>query len=358
MTDETAAPSGGNDIAVIEAPADTGADLSISQAARALASARHRKPEATESIAESAETATAEPELAQANPESPEEGTTEGDQEAEPAKPAIDPPKSWTKDLHEHWASLDPVLQERIVARDREDQAAIKRAFNEAADERNAVKAEREAAEKVRQQYEAKLPELMKQIHQQGPFSDIKSQDDADALAQNDPFRYLQWDAYQKRLAGVAAEAREVEVRQTQERQSQWMQHVQKENEIAAEYIPELADKTKGPALTQRAAERLNELGFKPEELNDLASGKQKLSIYDHRIQRLIFSDLKLSDIQKAPKAVAAKPVPPVQRPGTARPQSQAASDKTQALTRQLETSGSIKDAVALRALQSQRRAS
>lgn len=352
MTDETSAPAGGEAIAVITPAADTGADLSISQAARALATARHRKPESTEPTAESAEPATAENELPeQGNAESPEAGTISEDQAPEPAKPAIDPPKSWTKDLHEHWASLDPVLQERIVARDREDQAAIKRAFNEAADERKAVKAEREAAEKVRQQYEAQLPGVMQALQdaQNGAFADIRTVDDVTKLANEDPFRYLQWQAHQTKLQAVNAELERAKGEQSRAVQTQWAQHVQKENELAAEYIPDLADKVKGPALTQRVAtELLPELGFKDSELADLASGKQKLSIYDHRVQRLLADAVKLRDIQSAKTTAAAKPLPPVQRPGTAKPAVSANSERIQALTNTLNNSGSLKDAAAL----------
>ena len=127
---------------------------------------------------------------------------------------------------------------------------------------------------------------------------------------------------------------------------------------LAAELIPDLADKDKGPALRQRAADRLSELRFKPEELSALASGKEKLSLYDHRIQQLIFSDLMLSDIQKAAKSVAAKPLPPVQKPGTARA-GNAASEELQNLTRQFHATGDLKIAQQLRALQvsSRRRA-
>jgi hypothetical protein len=295
--------------------------------------------------------------LAQANPESPE-GTTEGDKETEPAKPAIDPPKSWTKDLHDHWNTLDPVLQERIVARDREDQAAIKRAFNEAADERKAVKAEREAAEKSRQQYEAQLPALMQSLQdaQQHSFADIRTVADVEKLQAEDPFRFQAWQVQQMKLQAAHAENERVNRDKAQAQHTEWASHVQKENELAAEYIPELADKVKGPALTQRAAERLGELGFKPEELNDLASGKQKLSLYDHRLQRLIFSDLKLAEIQSAKAVVAAKPLPPVQKPGTSRPAGSAVSERVQALDSKLTNTGSIKDAAALlRAMRSRR---
>lgn len=354
MTDETGAPAGGDAIAVVEAPADTGADLSVSQAARALAAARH-KPKDTAPV-EQLQADPVEPtELAQANAESSETETASEDQVDEPAKPAIDPPKSWTKDLHEHWGNLDPVLQERIVARDREDQIAIKRAFNEAADIRRATEAVQKAAEEARQKYEAQLPSVMQALQdaQNGAFADIRTVDDVTKLANEDPFRYLQWQAHQTKLQAVNAEMERANREHQTKAQSAWTDHVQKESELAAEYIPELADKVKGPALQQRVAtELLPELGFKQSELEDLASGKSKLSIYDHRVQRLLADAVKLRDIQSAPKAVAAKPLPPVQRPGTAKPAGSSASEHIQALTNRFNQTGDIKDATALRVAQ------
>ena len=342
MSEETSTPSG-EGATVNELSGDT-TFHSASGAATALAELRAKRNSSAE-----APEATAEQELAQANPESPQ-GTTEGDQEAEPEVPAISPPKSWTKDLHDHWNTLDPVLQERIVARDREDQAAIKRAFNEAADERKAIKVEREAAEKARQQYEAQLPALMQSLQdaQQNSFADIRTVNDVEKLQAEDPFRFQAWQVQQMKLQAAHVENERVNREKEQAQQTEWASFVQKENELASEYIPELADKVKGPALTQRAAERLEELGFKRAELDDLASGKQKLSIYDHRIQRLIFSDLKLQDFQNAPKAVAAKPLPPVVRPGTSKPHGNSASERVQTLTEQLSNSGRMDDAVAL----------
>jgi hypothetical protein len=359
MSDESASSGEGEAVSVLTVDPGTPAELTMNGAAKALADMRFKRNQ--ESSAESAEPATAEPELAQANPESPE-GTAEGDQETEPAKPAIDPPKSWTKDLHDHWASLDPVLQERIVARDREDQAAIKRAFNEAADERKAVKAEREAAEKVRQQYEAKLPSLMNELESvnQAQFGDIKTMDDVVKLQAEDPFRFQAWQVHQMRLQAAKVESDRVNADKSSAEQSNWMKHVQEENAKAVEFIPELADKAKGEALTKRvASELLPDLGFKDSELADLATGKSKLSIYDHRVQRLLADALKLRDIQSAPKAVAAKPLPPVQKPGTSKP-SGGVSERVQALDNSLTNSGSLKAAQQLLAARraSQRRAS
>ena len=177
-------------------------------------------------------------------------------------------------------------------------------------------------------------------------FADIRTADDITKLANEDPFRYLQWQAHQTKMQAVNAELERAKGREIQQRQSDWAQHRQREDALAAELIPELADKAKGPALLKRAADRLTELGFKPEELNRLASGEDRISIFDHRLQQLIYSDLKLAEIQSAKAAVIQKPVPPVQRPGTARTAGN--SERVAALTNQLNTSGSLKDAAAL----------
>jgi hypothetical protein len=158
------------------------------------------------------------------------------------------------------------------------------------------------------------------------------------------------------RLQAVKQEADRAEQEKTATEQSKWAQHVQEENAKAAEFIPELSDKDKGASLVQRVAtELLPDLGFKDSELADLAAGKSKLSIYDHRIQRLLADSLKLRDIQKAKTSAAAKPVPPVVKPGTARPAGNAASEQVQALTRKLEQTGDLRVAQQLRALQARR---
>ncbi len=354
MSDETSAPAGGEPIAVITPAADTGTDLSVSQAARALQAARKPK----EPAAESAPEATAEPELAQAS-DDPETAPIEATDEAEPAEvPPIEPPRSWTKAEKERFQSLPRETQEYLHSREQERERDFRRSQNEIADQRKAIQAEREAAEKVRQQYEAKLPALEKKLQTVGPFADVQSMEDLKRMQAEDPFRFQQYQLYVWEQQAEQSELQAAESRKAQEQQTEWAHHVQKENELAAEYIPELADKEKGPALTKRVAtELLPELGFKDSELNDLASGKSRLSIYDHRVQRLIADALKLRDIQSAKTAVTAKPLPPVLRPGTAKPSSNAATERAQALDKSLSSSGSLKDAIALRALQAKRRA-
>jgi hypothetical protein len=351
MSDEQTAMSGEEATpaaTVVTLGADAPESFDSAESAVASLTAARDK---TQPSAESAEEATAENELSDEDNAAPQDEATGETQEIDPAeRPPLDLPRSWTKDRAEHWAKLDPDTQAFLLEQDSKASAEVRRSQNEAADERKAAKAEREAAEQVRQQYEAQLPALMQSLQdaQQSAFADIRTVDDVTKLANEDPFRYLQWQAHQTKLQAVNAELERARGQQTQKQQTEWAEHVQKENELAAELIPDLADKVKGPALTQRAADRLTELGFKPEELNALANGKEKLSIYDHRIQQLIHSDLKLQDIQKAPKAVAAKPLPPVQRPGVARAPGADKSANIQALTDKLSSSGSEKDALEL----------
>jgi hypothetical protein len=184
---------------------------------------------------------------------------------------------------------------------------------------------------------------------QQASFGDIKTVADVEKLQAEDPFRFQAWQVQQMKLQAANAENERVNGEKLRAQQTEWADHVQKENALAAEHIPDLADKDKAEKLTSRVAnELLPELGFKPGELNALASGKERLSIYDHRVQRLLADSLKLRDIQKAKLVVAAKPAPPVQRPGTSKPAGSANSDTINKLSAQLERSGDTKDLGAL----------
>lgn len=344
MSDDNSAP-------VVEAtpaplPADAPETFSNAyEAARAMSRARNATSEAP---AESADPATAdEPELAQANADPATDPGTEPEvSEPEEEKlPPIERPRSWAKDLDEEWNSYPREAQEKIAKREQERDAAIRRSQNEAADERKAAKAERENAEKARQQYEAQLPALMQELQnaQQSSFADIRTVDDVTKLANEDPFRYLQWQAHQTKLQAVNAELERSKGEKSKAEQAAWAEYVQKENELAADLIPELADKDKAEKLTARVArELLPELGFKQDELNDLAAGKSKLSIYDHRIQRLLADGLKLRDIQNAKTTASAKPLPPVQRPGAAKPARADAGQKIQALQKQLDNASGL----------------
>jgi hypothetical protein len=362
MSDVHNAPEGGDSAiapTVITPAADTGENLSISQAARALAAARHKPKE--QAPVETQEAAPEQPELAEeANAAPLEEAPSEDTKEAEPAEvPPIEPPRSWTKEAKERWQSLPRETQEYLAEREQERDREVRRSQNETAEKLKGLTAKEQAVEQARQEYEAKLPAIMQALQdaQAGVFSDIKTMDDVQKLANEDPFRYLQWQAHQQKLQAVNHEIQKAEERKTQERSTKWADHVQAENKLFAERVPEFADKAKAQELTQKAVSKLTEVGFTDQELGELAQGKSKLSIYDHKVQLLILDAVRWSDAQKAKTAAIAKPVPPVQRPGVSKPQGSAASEQIQALTAKLERTGSLKDAQALRAAQVKRRA-
>ncbi|WP_198164356.1 hypothetical protein, partial [Bradyrhizobium jicamae] len=228
--------------------------------------------------AESAEDATAEEELSDEDNGAPPVEATAEDQETDPAaKPPLELPRSWTKDRAEHWAKLDPGTQEFLLEQDRKASEAIRRSQNELAEERNAVKAQREAAEKARQHYEAQLPVLMRELESnlQQSFGDIKTMDDVVRLQSEDPFRFQAWQVHQMRLQTAKSETDRVAKENETAQQNRWIEHVQSENAKAVEFIPDLADKDKAEKLTLRVArELLPDLGFKESELAALANGK------------------------------------------------------------------------------------
>lgn len=350
MSDPTDAPAGAGATALTRTPAS---DEGFSP--RELGDFLTQAREAPDEPAESAEQATAEtespaPKAETAAPEKAPGETTETADPQEQLEP-IDPPRSWTQAEKERFQSLPRETQEYLHTREQEREREFRRSQNEIAEERKAAKAERETAEKARQQYEAQLPALMQTLldAQQASFADIKSVADVERLQAEDPFRFQAWQVQQMKLQAAHAETERVNGEKLRAQQSEWIDHVQKENALAAEYIPDLADKVKGPALINRVGtELLPELGFKDSELADLASGKSKLSIYDHRVQRLLADAVKLRDIQKAKLFVAAKPAPAVQRPGTSRPQGTMDSENIQNLSAKLERSGDTKDLGAL----------
>jgi hypothetical protein len=338
MTDVTSAP------AVERSPAPA-QDTTPRDLADIFASARNQPSD------DAPEAAAPEPELAQANAGPQAEAPGEPTEAAEPAEelPPIEPPRSWTQAEKERFQSLPRETQEYLHTREQEREREFRRSQNEVAEQRKAIQAEREAADKARQEYEAKLPALMQAMHESSPFADIKSMADVEKMQAEDPFRFQQFQVYQWKMQGVQAELQQAEQRKATETQSKWAAHVQEENAKAAEAIPELADKEKGLALTNRVAtEILPEYGFTQQELTALANGSEKLSIYDHRLQRLLFTAVKYADIQKAKVVAAAKPAPQVQRPGTAKPQGSAQSETITKLSAKLERSGDHRDLGAL----------
>jgi hypothetical protein len=375
MSDETGEVAGGEPIAVIEAPADTGTDLSVSEAGRALNAARNRKPPA-----ESAEVATAEPELSGEDNAAPAEQATGETQEADPAeKPPLELPRSWTKDRAEHWAKLDPGTQEFLLEQDRKASAEVRRVQNEAAEKLKGLTAREQEVEQEKKTYQDKLPALMQALLDVSDreFPDIKSIQDYERLSMEalrlssgdnaDPFRALQiqsylqaFNAHQQKLQATNAELQRANSEKQSAAQTELDTYKNEQDKLFHEFAPELAEPKKKAEIIDKAVKALvDELGFKRSELDEFAANPTAARLlFHHAFQKLVYNHLKLSDLKAAPKAVARSDLPPVVRPGTAKPPGNAVSEQIQALTQKLNETGDLKIAQQLRALQVQRRAS
>lgn len=381
--------------------------ISLTQAATALSSSRNmedqdrtsraaapEEPDATklnEPSAERAATATAEHELSSEDNAAPGEDQRNGETEstqnvsAETPKP-IPLPKSWAKEQETHWNALPRETQEYLAHRDSKINADTQKVQREAAEKTKALTAKEQAAEEVRTQYEGKLKSVVEILEREQltDFPDIRSQDDIDKMVneavqlsaqaqqlwETDPLQAGQvhakvlqiqsklsaWDTHQRKLVAATNDLKASEERAASKKSESLNAYIQEQNRLAIEKIPELADKTKGPALRSRAVESLVELGFSQDELTKIASGEESLSIHDHRLQQLIHSHLRLAEILNAPRAVATKPLPPVQRPGTPPQRGSAPSEAVKALTNKLNNSGSLKDAVELHKAQTRSR--
>jgi hypothetical protein len=343
MTDQTGAPAG-----EIAAPADN-SELSIEDARKLIFA-----EDTPEIPGEGAENATPEPESSKedgAPEKDPAEDAPETDPEADQPEP-IEPPRSWTKAEKERFQSLPRETQEYLHTREQERERDFRRSQNEIAEERKAAKAEREAAEQARKQYEtAKLDSVAAlEREQQRDFPDIRTMDDVRNLQRNDPFRFQEWQIHQMSLSAAVAEKQQIEGKQAQEKQSKRNAYEVEQNKLLVELVPEMADPKKANELRGRAIEMLtNDLGLKDDLLSRWMkddTGHEILS--NASIQKLIADGLKLRDIQNAPKAIAAKPLPPVQRPGARQAPGSSDAANLQALEERLTRTGSIKDAEAL----------
>lgn len=345
MSDE-AGIAGGEPVTVVTLAADAPASFSsVAEASRHLTEARKPKePAPVQPAADPVEP----PELAQANDDPLEAAPIEAPEGSEPAEelPPIERPRSWTKDVDDDWKALPRTVQEKIASREQEREVAIRRSQNEAADKLKGLTAKEQEVENARQQYEAKLPALLQALHdaQADTFSDIKTMDDVKRMAAEDPFRKIQWDTHQQALQAVAWEAQQAEQRKAQEKQSKRANYETEQNKLLIELVPEMADPKKASELRERAVAMLtDDLGLKNDQLSRWMQDDTGHEILSNAgIQKLIADGLKYRDIKAAPKAIADKPLPPVQRPGV-RPPANAGAEKTiQALTSQLDKASGL----------------
>jgi hypothetical protein len=283
-----------------------------------------------------------------------------GAQEDNQARPPIEPPRSWTKEDKELFTSLPRETQERIAERERSRESDFLRRQNEAADKLKGLTVKEQAVDQVRQQYETALPQLLTMLQQQqaGEFADIKTLADVERMAREDWPRYALWDVQQKKIAEVARQLSEVQQRQGHEKLRQFQEFAKREDDLFTEKVPDMADAKKAAELQTRCLATLTGMGFAEAELAQSWNGAKDLSLRDHRVQLLIRDATLWREAQAKAKAAQARPVPPVQRPGTAPGRGEAKAAEIQNLATQLDKSSGVKALRAAAKLVATRRAS
>lgn len=347
MSDEAGVITGGEVASAAPEPITTNdAPLTVREAVTAAAE-RHKRERETPTT-DGAEPAATETKSAVEAGAAPLDEVTGETQVADPAEvPSLKLPRSWASEQAEHWAKLDPVTQEFLLEQDRKASDAVRKSQNEAAQERNSIKEAREQADKVRQEYEAKLPALMQALHDTSPFADVRTMDDVIRMAADDPFRKIQWDAYQQKMVATHTELQQAEQRKAAEHTEQWSKYQSEESTKAAEMHPELADPEKSKKYGTAVAEMFRDKGFTDNELGGMTKG-EKFSPYDHRFQSIILDAIKYREAQKAPPKAIAKPVPQVLRPGIAPARGASGDANIQEASRRFTQAPNIRNAVAL----------
>jgi hypothetical protein len=206
-------------------------------------------PPANESTADQAEdTAPVDSKDGRERPDATQDPGNEAegaDRQDEPAP--IEPPRSWTKEDKQLFASLPRATQERLVERERSRENDFLRRQNEAAEKLKGLSAKEQAVEQARQHYEAALPQLLAtlQSQQAGEFADIKSMADVERLAREDWPRYLLWDLQQKKIAEVGQQLVAAQHRQVVEKLAQFTDFAKREDDLFKEKVPDMADEAK-----------------------------------------------------------------------------------------------------------------
>ena len=202
------------------------------------------------------------------------------------------------------------------------------------------IQSERMQLEQERQMYANGLQMLQEQ--QAAKLNDFDSVD-WEALKAEDPYQYMiKKDEYrdaQERVSNVVAEQQAV--RQEQARQSQQARahFVQQEYTRLTEALPEWNDKDS--TIKKDIQEYATSVGFRPEEISQLA---------DHRSVLIIKKAMEFDKLTKkvAPKKKAVKKVPKVQKSGRGNSKEDVATEVAKKKRARLRKSGKQDDAASL----------
>jgi hypothetical protein len=202
------------------------------------------------------------------------------------------------------------------------------------------IQSERQRLEQERQMYANGLQMLQEQ--QSSKLQEFEGTDWT-ALKQEDPYQYmLKKDEYrdaQEKVQNVAQQQVLIQQEQAEEAQKARSHFVQQEYNRLVEALPEWNDKES--TIKKDVQEYAASVGFRPEEINQLA---------DHRSVLVIKKAMEFDKLTKkvAPKKKAVKTVPKVQKSGRGNSKEDAATEAIKKKRARLQKSGKQDDAASI----------
>ena len=202
------------------------------------------------------------------------------------------------------------------------------------------IQSERQQLEQERQMYANGLQMLQEQ--QTAKLQDFDKVD-WETLKQEDPYAYMiKKDEYrdaQERVTNVAQQQQHIQNEQMQQAQQAKTHFIQQEYTRLIEALPEWEDK--GSTIKEDVRKYAAEVGFLPDEINQLA---------DHRSVLVIKKAMEFDKLTKkvSPKKKAVKTVPKVQKTGRGNSKEDTATENLKKKRARLRKSGKQDDAASL----------
>jgi len=319
---------------------DTGI-LSLDQAADALAPADD-EPEGDarpEGWDDDPEIDLEAPDAADSDPANADAADTPEEARRALPKDSVEPPTGWTADEQAWFKTLPPDRQDTLARRERDLRANESRRHNEHVAARQAVEAEVAAARTERQMLSHALKTYANPLltEFERDFADlIQNQTDARRIQEADPIRFQKLQAYEMEFNKLASADQAIREREAVDSDALWQRYRAAENARLTTIVPELKDNTALRTFDRDVTSYLREAGI-PDNLIRNASATQ-LAI----VRKAMLYDKAMA------ARPAARPLPKVQRPGTAAGRGERVEEGRIAALRKLERSGSIDDAIGL----------
>ena len=177
-------------------------------------------------------------------------------------------------------------------------------------------------------------------------------------MQQNDPMRFNAWQLAREKGQTLQKEAYQAQERQAQEQSQRYQAYQTAEAAKVEQYLAKEHPKL-GPSKEVGDKVRsvmIDHYGMTDEELSAWWHNATPMYLADSRIQQMAIDAYAYRNAKKAAAEAPRKPVPPVQRPGTATNRGEAANVSIKILNDKLTRTGRIEDAVALLNAKSARR--